>query len=196
MIEDELIKIWKSSSNQERIKFEKSKLMIELQSSLENLNRWWRFGVQIEVVAACIAIPIFGFITYWTPFTTTKIASILIILYVVFVIRRLIGVKRFKPSDLESDYLKYLGKSREYLRAQANLLETFKYWGMTPLYPIIFLFVFNFWQIPSKRIVIIIVFLIMLGMHIYAYFLHRRKVENEIKPQIARIDAVMESLQE
>ena len=38
MIEDELIKIWQSSSNQERVKFEKSKLMIELQLSLKRLN--------------------------------------------------------------------------------------------------------------------------------------------------------------
>jgi len=34
MIEDELIKLWQTSSNAEHIKFEKSKLMIELQSSL------------------------------------------------------------------------------------------------------------------------------------------------------------------
>ena len=196
MIEDELIRIWKSSSNQERVRFEKSRLMIELQSSLDNLNRWWKFGVRVEIIAACIAIPIFAFITYWTPFTTSKIASVLIILYVLFVISRLIGVKRFKPSDLESDYLKYLGRSRAYLQAQANLLENFKYWGMMPLYPIIFLFVFNFWELPSKRMVIIIVFLSMFGMHIYTYFLQRKKVQNEIKPQILRVDAVIESLKE
>ena len=52
MIEDELIKIWQSSSNEERIKFEKSKLMIELQSSLDRLNRRWKFGVRVEIVAA------------------------------------------------------------------------------------------------------------------------------------------------
>lgn len=196
MIEDELIKIWQSSSNQERVKFEKSKLMIELQSSLDSLNRWWKFGVRIEIIAAFIAIPIFAFITYWIPFDTSKIASVLIILYMVFVISRLIRIKKFKPSDLESDYLKYLRKSREYLREQANLLETFKYWGMIPLYPIIFLFVFNFWEIPSKRFVIVIVFLNMLGMHIYVYFSHKKKVKNEIKPQIKRIDEVIESLKE
>lgn len=196
MIEDELINIWRSSNHQERVKFEKSKLMIELQSSLDSLNRWWKFGVRLEMMAACIAIPIFGFITFWTPYTTSKIASVLIILYVVFVISRLIGVKRFKPGSLESDYLKYLRQSRVYLQAQGNLLETFKYWGMMPLYPIIFLFVFNFWEIPAKRIIIIIVFLSMVGMHVYAYFLQRKKVQDEIKPQIARIDAVIESLKE
>jgi len=196
MIEDELIKIWQSSSSKERIKFEKSKLMIELQSSLDQLNRWWKFGVQVEKIAAFIAIPIFAFIAFWVPFTTSKIASVLIILYLVFVIGRLIGVKKFKPSDLEHSYLEYLLKSREYLRAQAKLLETYKYWGALPLYPIIFLFVFHFWEIPSKRLVIAILFISMIAMHIYAYSMQRKKVKNEINPQIRKIDQVVQNLKE
>jgi len=194
MIEDELINIWQSSSNQERVKFEKSKLMIELQSSLDYLNRWWKFGVRVEIVAAFIAIPIFVFITFWIPYTSSKIASAFIIIYVVFVITRLTSIKKFKPSDLEENYLTYLKKSRKYLEAQGNLLETYKYWGMTPLYPIIFLFVFDFWEIPSKRIVIVILFFNMIGMHIFAYFFHKRRVKNEIKPRIKRVDEVIESL--
>ena len=196
MIEDELIRIWQSSSNQERIKFEKSKLMLELKSSLDRLNRWWKFGVRVEIVAAFIAIPIFAFITFWIPYTTSKIASVLIIIYVVFIITRLISIKKFKPSDLEENYLTYLKKSKTYLEAQGNLLETYKYWGMTPLYPIIFLFVFDFWEIPSKRILIVILFLNMVGMHIFAYFFHKRRVKNEIKPEIKKVDEVIESLKE
>lgn len=196
MIEEELIQIWQSSSNQERIKFEKSKLMIELQSSLDYLNRWWKIGVQVEIVAAFIAIPTFAFVAYWVPFTSSKIASTLIIIYVVHIITRLLGIKKFKPSDLEDNYLEYLKKSKEYLEAQRNLLETYKYWGITPLYPIIFLFVVDFWEIPSKRIVIVILFLNMVGMHIFTYFFHKRRVKNEINPRIKRVNEVIESLKE
>lgn len=196
MIEDELIKIWQSSSSQERIKFEKSKLMIELQSSLERLNRWWKFGVRVEVVAAFIATPIFAFLTYWIPNTNSKIASALIIIYVVFVITQLIGIKKHKPTDLEENYFEYLKKSKEYLKAQRKLLKTYIYWAALPLYPIIFLFVVDFWEIPSKRIIIIILFLNMLGLHIYGYFSTKKRVENEINPQVKRIDEVIESLKE
>lgn len=196
MIEDELIKIWQSSSNQERVKFEKSKLMIELQSSLDNLNKWWKFAVRVEVVAAFIAIPTFAFITYWIPFTTSKIASVLIIIYVVFVITRLTSIKKLKPMDLEENYLMYLKKSKKYLEAQGRLIETYKYWGALPLYPIIFLFVFDFWEIPSKRVLIVILFLNMVGMHIYAYIIQKRKVKKEIKPRIKRLDEVIQSLKE
>lgn len=195
MIEDELIKIWQSSSNEERIKFEKSKLMIELQSSLDRLNRWWKFGVQVETVATFIAIPIFAFIAYWAPFTSTKIASIFIIIYVVFVIIRLIGIKKYKPNDLEETYIEYLKKSKEYLKAKKNLIVTYNYWGALPLYPILFLFVVRFWELPSKRLLIIILFLNMIGLHVFGYILNKRKVKNRINPSIAKIDELIKQLE-
>ena len=43
MIEDELVKIWQSSPNQERVKFEKSRLMIDVQSSLDRLHRFVKY---------------------------------------------------------------------------------------------------------------------------------------------------------
>ncbi len=196
MIEDELIKIWQSSSNEERIKFEKSKLMIELQTSLDCLNRWWKFGVQVEIVGAFIAIPTFAFVAYWVPFTSSKISSVLIIIWVITIITRLLGIKKFKPSDLEENYLEYLKKSRAYLEAQKNLFETSNYWAALPLYPIIFLFVMDFWEIPSKRIIIIILFLNMVGVHVYGYFLNKKRVKNEINPRIKRVDELIESLKE
>ncbi len=56
MIEDELIKIWQSSSKQELIKFEKSKLMIELQSSLNRLHRWWKYLELSETLLAVFGV--------------------------------------------------------------------------------------------------------------------------------------------
>ena len=194
-MEDELIKIWQSSSNEERIKFEKSKLMIELQSSLGRLHRWWKYLELVDVISVLITIPGFIFIVYHAPFTSTKIASVLVIIWAVNYLIRVLGIKKFKPSDLEENYLEYLKKSRVYLEAQRNLLETYKYWGMTPLYPIIFLFVVDFWEIPSKRIIIVILFLNMVGMHIFAYFFHKRRVKNEINPRIKRVNEVIESLE-
>lgn len=196
MMEDELIKIWQSSSNQERIKFEKSRLMIELQSSIDRLNRWWKYRVIVEIVAAFIVIPTFSFIAYWIPFATSKISSVLIIIYVVYIIARLIGVKKFKPNDLEENYLDYLKKSREYLDAQKNLIVTSIYWGTLPWYPIIFLFIVGFWEIPSKRYMIILLFLSMVCMHIYGYFSIKRRIKNDINPRIERVDELIKTLKE
>lgn len=194
MIEEELIKIWQSSSNEECIKFEKSKLMLELKSSLELLHRWWKIGVRVEIVAAFIAIPAFALIAYWAPYLTTKIASVLIIIYVFYVIIRLVGIKKLKPTDLEENYLEYLKKTKRYLKAQRNLMLTYIYWGLLPLYPILFLFVIEFWKIPSKRFLIIIVFISYIVLHIYSYFLIKKRVKKEINPRIIMVDTLIQEI--
>lgn len=194
MIEDELIRIWQSSSNQERIKFEKSKLMIELQSSLVRLHRWWKYLELVEVISAIIGILAFGFIVYWVPFTTTKIASVLLIIFLSNILIQLFGLKKNKPNDLDENYLEYLKKTRKYLEAQKRLLETSVYWVVLPIYPILLLFFMGFWHIPEKRFIIVITYLAAIGMGLYGYFLNKRRVKNEIAPRIDRIDELIREL--
>ena len=86
MIEDELIKIWQSSSNQERIKFEKSKLMIELQSSLKRLDKWWNYLELSETVLAIFGVLLSTLLLFKIPFILTKIALGLMIICAVYLI--------------------------------------------------------------------------------------------------------------
>ena len=60
--EDELINIWQSSSNQERIKFEKSKLILEMKSSLDRFHKTIKNRNLRELLAALIVIPIFAYL--------------------------------------------------------------------------------------------------------------------------------------
>ena len=193
-MEDELIKIWQSSNNQERIKFNKSKLMIELQSSLERLHRWWKYLELVEVISAIIIILAFTLITYHSPYTTTKIASVLIILFGINILIKVLGIKKFKPSDLEENYLEYLNKTKEYLEAQKKLLDTAVYWVVLPIYPILLLFFIAFWDIPEQRYLIALIYLAAIGMGIYGYFLNKRRVKNEINPRIARVNQLINEL--
>ena len=101
MIEDELNKIWQSSSNQERIKFEKSKLMIELQSSLKRLDRWWNYLELSETILAVFGVFLSIFLFFKIPFILTKVALALMIICAVYLIIKYRGVKKFQPSDLE-----------------------------------------------------------------------------------------------
>ncbi len=194
MMEDELIKIWQSSSNQERIKFETSKLMIELQSSLGRLHRWWKYLELVEVISAIIGILSFAFIAYWVPFTTSKIASALIIIFLINILIQVLGIKKIKPSDLEENYLEYLKKTREYLEAQKKLLETSVYWVILPIFPIMLLFLIGLWEIPEKRYIIVITYLATIAMGIYGYFLNKKRVKNEINPRIDRVDELIKEL--
>jgi hypothetical protein len=60
-MEDELVKIWQSSPNQERVKFEKSRLMIDAQSSIDRLHKEIRFRDIKEQIAVIIVIPAFAY---------------------------------------------------------------------------------------------------------------------------------------
>ncbi|MBJ6369694.1 hypothetical protein [Snuella sedimenti] len=196
MIEDELIKIWQSSSNQERIKFEKSKLMIELQSSLGRLHRWWKYLELIELISAGIGILAFAFYVYFIPFTTTKIASAFFVILLINLVIKVVGIKKYKPNDLDENYLDYLKKTQKYLNAQKRLLKTAVYWLVLPLYPILLLFFSGLWHISATHNVIIITFLAAIGIGMHAYFLNKKRVRNEIIPRLKKLDELIKTLEE
>ncbi|SDN15436.1 hypothetical protein [Kriegella aquimaris] len=195
MIEDELIKIWQSSSNQERVKFEKSKLMIELQSSLGRLHRWWKYMELFEVALAIFGVLVGVFVIFKVPFVVLKIAIALIVILAIYLIIKYKGVRRFKPSDLEENYLDYLKKNRQYLEVQKKFLKTYLYWGILPVYPIMILANIAVWEkVPIHFIVFNNVAAILVG--IYGYFLNKKRVKNEIDPRIVRVDELIRKLKE
>jgi hypothetical protein len=194
MIEDELIKIWQSSSNQERIKFEQSKLMIELQSSLKRLDRWWNYLELSETVLAVFGILLSTLLIVKIPFILTKIALALMIICAVYLIIKYRGVKKFQPSDLENNYLNYLKKNREYLQAQKKFLKTYFYWGILPVYPIMLLFTISIWgKVPIY--LIILINLATIGIGVYGYFLNKKRKKKEITPRISRINGLINKLE-
>lgn len=196
MIEDELIKIWQSSSNQERIKFEKSKLMLELDSSLERFHRWWKNMERVNVISVWVTV--LGFIPgiILMPYNSIKIASALIIVWAIYIGARGKSVKKFEPSDLEDNYLRYLEKTRTYLLAQKRFFETSLNWRVLTILPIYLLFFVSIWDKPLARYVAVLGFLALVGTGIYEYYRSKRRVKNEIKPRIARIDELIEKLKE
>lgn len=196
MIEDELIKIWQSSNNQERIKFEKSKLMLELDSSLERFHRWWKNMERVNVISGWVTV--LGFIPgiIWIPYISIKIASALIIVWAIYIVTRGKSVKKFKPSDLEESYLQYLEKTRAYLLAQKQFLETSLNWRVLTILPIYLLFFVSIWDKPLVPYVAVISFFALVGTGIFEYYRSKRRVKNKINPRIARIDELIEKLME
>lgn len=195
MIEDELIRIWNSSSNQERIKFEKSKLMIDLQSSLGRLHRWWRYMERVNIISALITVPLFICIVFWAPYTSMKIASVLIIFWAIYVGVRMSSIKKLKPSNLEENYLSYLEKTHYYLLAQKRTLDSSLNWMVLTIYPIVLLFFVGIWEKPLARVIGVSVFIALIGVGIYEYKINKRRVKKEINPRIARVDELINELQ-
>ena len=198
MIEDELIKIWQSSSNQERIKFEESKLMIELHSSLKRLERWWNYLELSETVLAVFGVLLSTLLLFKIPFILTKIALALMIICAVYLIIKYRGVKKFQPSDLENNYLNYLEKNREYLQAQKKFLKTYLYWGILPVFPIMVLFNISIWnKIPENFIIgLIFINIATIGIGVYGYFTNKKRVKKEITPRISRVNELINKLEQ
>jgi len=89
MMEEELIKIWQSSPNQERIKFEKSRLIIEVQTGMDRVHRKIKFRDMSEQLAIVLVVPVFIYSAVTSPYLLSKIASILIVAWGIFVAIRL-----------------------------------------------------------------------------------------------------------
>ena len=195
-MEDELMKIWQSSPNQERIKFEKSRLILDLQSSLDRIQRSWKSMIVRETIAIIIIIPAFVFITFYVPFTISKVGSIWIVLSVIYILVRLRSPKKYKPTDFTETYIDYLYKTKEHLNAQKKLLDTVLYWYILPVFPGFVLILMGFIHIPEKRKLIVITALAFVIMAVLAYFLNKRAVKKEFDPRLGKIDELIKVMEE
>ena len=131
-MEDELIRIWQSSPQEERIKFDKSRLILDMQSSLDRLNRLIKFGILSEQIAAVFVIPIFTYLVFWWPHVISKIGSVFIVVWVIWYMFRLWDFKKTKPAEMTSTYLDYLNRSRTYLARLKKMGDSAFFWYLGP----------------------------------------------------------------
>ncbi|MDO6601665.1 hypothetical protein [Arenibacter palladensis] len=193
MMEDELIKIWQSSPNQERIKFEKSKLMIDVQSSLDRFHRTIKYRDLMETIPGIIIIPIFVYIAYTIPFTLSKIGAIWIILSIIYIIIRLQKAKKIRPGSFTETYRDYLIKTKEYLFIQKKLLDTVIYWYFSPI--AIGIVLFSIGAINNiKDLLVNLGGLIVSG--IIVYILNKRAIKKQITPRLKKIDELLKVMEE
>lgn len=186
-MEEELIKIWQSSPNQERVKFEKARLMIEVKSSMDQLHRKIKYRDMTEKIGAGLVIPVLIFYTYRIPYTLSKIASVLLIGWGIYVLVRLSKAKKHKPSEFSVTYMEYLYKTRDYLNIQKELIDNILYWYILPCTAFVFLFLAGFIGVPGKLPYIIKtgIFGVVAGTGIY--FLNKQAVKKQYIPRLTKI---------
>jgi hypothetical protein len=191
MIEDELVKIWQSSPNQEQAKFEKSRLMIEVQSTLDRLHQKIRYRDLMEQLAVVLGSPVFAYYAYSIPFVLTKIASVLIILWGIYVIIRLKKAKKHKPVALTETYLEYLHQTREYLRVQKQLIDSVLYWYILPAALLMFLFILGPGLVGRLPKVLKLTGGIV-ALSVAIYWLNKRAVKKQLDPRLEKINKLID----
>ncbi len=193
MIEDELIKIWQSSSVQERLKFEKSRFMIEVQSNLDRLDKVIRNRYLVEYFGQIIVIPVFAFYAFIIPFTLTKIASVLSVVWGIARVLQYRSAKRRKPVGLTEDYVSYLTKSKQYILDQIKLAKTINTWYLFSALPIGFLF---FLGMHLNGIVSIRLFIGVVIFMIILHFINKRANQKAFLPRLEKIDQLLRVMNE
>lgn len=192
MIEDELVKLWQSSPNQERIKFDKSRLMLDVQSGIDRLERAIKYRDLRETLAVVIISPFFIYEGYTNPFVLSKIACGLIVLYGIFVVFWLNQAKKHKPGQVTETYLEYLRKARQHFDAQKHLLDTVLYWYILPAYVSLSLFTLG----PGNVDVIIRMQIFLLALSAGIYYLNKRAVTKILVPKLAKIESAIRMMEQ
>lgn len=194
MIEDELVKLWQSSPNQERVKFEKSRLMIDVQSSLDTFHKKIKYRDLTEQMAIILVSPVFIYYAFTIPFLLTKIASALIVLWGIYVFIRLRNAKKHKPGNFAETYLQYLYETRKYLRIQKDLVDNVFYWYVLPGMVLMFLFILGP-GVSGRLQKVIQAGIGIVGLGVVLTYLNKRAVKRQFIPRLDKVEALIKVME-
>lgn len=209
MLEQELKDIWKSSSQIERIKFDLSRLMIDLNTKMSGLEKAIRQRDRREIGACFIGIPLFTYLAYEVPFPIAKIGALLTVthfVYLIFKFRRM--QKKKRSADLSLSFREQLDHQKGDMQEQVTLLDSVLWWYILPPYITNIIMIFGMgnpaeydWSpllidaVPvglSHKLTLVIGLAIFYGLIV---LMNKRVVKKTLKPTINEIDRVLLQLE-
>ncbi|PCI98004.1 MAG: hypothetical protein COB15_06630 [Flavobacteriales bacterium] len=193
MLDQELKNIWKNATQQELVKFEMSKLLMEMNQKLKKFDKSIKTRDSLEIIAAFIVISVMIYYAIIIPYVLTKIASLLIIPWALFVVYKLRNVKKHKPANLDLSFRNYLVQQRSYLKRQMILLDNILYWYILPPFVIAILF---FMGLPLTTMMWITKMGFVLLVSIGVLYLNKRAVKKQFKPLIKQLDETISNLED
>ncbi|MEM1257274.1 MAG: hypothetical protein AAGH81_02010 [Bacteroidota bacterium] len=193
MLEEQLKKIWQSSPDHERLKFEQSRLMIDIQLGLDSLYKSIKWRDLSEIGVALVLIPLLVWEAYKNPFVLSKIGMGLATLWLVYVIVKLLGLKRLRPMNFASTYHTFLNNNRDYVKAQKRMRDTAIYWYIIPSIGSGILFFIGMEKNSQKLFMAI---LVAIGIGVVIYFYNRWIIKKVYVPKLNRINELLKSLEE
>lgn len=195
MMEDELVKIWQSSPGLEQVKFEKSRLMLDVQSGINRLDKLVKRRDAIEsAVAIFVVTPAFTFTAFMFPNIFIRLACILIVLWSFYVVYRLRNARKYKP-DVTDNYIQYLHKSKAHLIAQKKMLETVLWWYVLPAQSGVTLFCLGIALETGSYQGLIKMEVLGLGLAIATVYLNQQAVKKTLMPRLEKIDELIGAME-
>ncbi|WP_024769092.1 hypothetical protein [Aquimarina macrocephali] len=210
MLEQELKEIWKNSSETERIKFDLSKLMIELNDKINRFERAFRRRDREELITAIISIPIFGYIAYLIPFPITKIGVVLAMIGFIWgIFERRNHRKQKAPVNLILSFQEQLKNQKNNIHREVKRYDTVLYWFLIPNFIPYTISIIGLGDPTEYGLsntilnqLLPISFIYKIGSLVFAvvifiaiFWAYKRVIRKQFKPLIEDIDKVMHQLE-
>ena len=164
---------------------------------MDSFNRGVKRRDLIEISTAIIMSPIFAYLAYWLPNVLAKIGAGLIAIWCLYVIYKLLRVKRTRPIESNS-YLEYIKESKEYLERQKGLLDKIIYWYILPglmgcvMVMIGQLDLFSMpWQSVLKNKIMWRSLSVFIGVGVFTYWLNKKAIKKEFIPRLKKVDELI-----
>lgn len=197
MIEDELSKIWKSSPQEEQVKFDRSRFMLDVQSSLDKLQREVKIMYIREGLGAFIAIPMFSYYAYLLPNIVSQIGCALVVVFCLWLLYFMKTRNDLVPDKFSMSYLEYLKKTKVYLEDQKRLRENVFFWYVLP--PVVAIWAMiggTYFDNPENLDLLLTTIPISLVVGVGIHFMNVRSSKKVIVPRLEKVNKLIKTLEE
>lgn len=194
MFDKALKKMWQNAPQKEQIRFEQSRLILDLKFKINRFDQKIKWRNALEITAAIIVMLAFGYYTYVFSSFTMKAGSLYLMLWAGYVIFRLLKTRKFKQQIASTKSLKtHLVAHRQYLLKEKNLSKTILYWYFLPIIPGVSLMLSsNIYDLTSSlKVIGGFIIIIVLG-----YIKNQRSVNKEVQPLIEEVNEALSQLEE
>lgn len=209
MVEQELKDIWRNSSQMERIKFDLSRLIVDLNDKATKLNNVIRKRDRREIIASVFASALFIYLAYSVPFLIARIGCVLAVASFGYLVYRLRHNRELKkPIDLTLSFKDQLARQRQNMEQEAKLLNTVLYWYILPPFIAQVIFIFGIgdpsaigWESQLLEHLPLTMYskLRFIGFvalfNLLVVWLNKRAVKKSITPIIEEIDRLQQQLE-
>ena len=144
MVEKELKSIWEGANPETQIKFDLSRLILELQARVNWFDKNVKRRDQRESIAAFFSMPLYLLLAWEVDFLIPKIAAGLGVLQLGFIVYKLRAARATEPkNDIALAFKEQLLLRKTYLQNQANLLKSVLFWYAGPLLVVNLIFIWG-----------------------------------------------------
>ncbi|MBL4716597.1 MAG: hypothetical protein COC01_04820 [Bacteroidetes bacterium] len=194
MEEKDLKELWQRSVTADNIRLEQSTLLKDLSKKLNSLEKAVKRRDRLEISAAVFVAVAFIPIAITAPSLISMIGAGLVIPSSLFVIFKLLEVKKYqKLKGLAKSLKEHLIQQRDFLGKQKALLDTVLYWYILPPAVGITMYVVG---LNSTLSALIIRLSVLLVMYIAVYFLNKYAVKKDIIPLLEKTKLAISEIEE